>query len=366
MTRVAILLGGKSSEHEISLISAMNINAALDRSRYESMLIGISKEGKWYLQDEAAFMAQEMNPKTVKLVSFDRPIALLPGSDAPHLLDLSTGQPLPEPDVVFGILHGTNGEDGTMQGLLHHLNLPFVGPDVTGSAVAMDKDMAKRLLTEAGIPNSKFLVFQKHERRMINWREVISKLELPLFIKPARQGSSVGVSKVTDEASFEAAIDNAFKFDTKLLIEQGVKGREIECAVLDNSAKLASKIGEVVPPEGGFYDYEAKYIDADGAKLYLPAPDMHENTVQYVQYMAKRACEVLGCDGLTRVDFFLQEDGSLIVNELNTLPGFTKISMFPSLWGISGIPYHVLIHQLLQLAIERKAEQDRLSTVKEF
>lgn len=366
LTRVAILLGGKSSEHEISLISAMNITAALDRTRYEPMLIGIAKDGRWYLQDEALFMAQEMNPKTVKLASFDRPIGLNPGSDAPHLLDLSTGKPLPEPQVVFGILHGTNGEDGSMQGLLHQLNLPFVGPDVAGSAVAMDKDMAKRLMNEAGIPNAKFMVFHKHQRDSISWQEVSSNLTLPMFVKPARQGSSVGVSKVKDEASFWNAIDEAFKFDTKLLIEQGVVGREIECAVLGNAEMAGSAIGEVVPPEGGFYDYDAKYIDADGAKLYLPAPNMDEETIQRVQALAIKTCKALECQGLTRVDFFLQPDGKLLVNELNTLPGFTKISMYPSLWRLSGIPYPELIHQLLQLAISRKKEQDALSTVKVF
>jgi D-alanine-D-alanine ligase len=366
LTRVAILMGGKSSEHEISLISAMNITAALDRNRYEPVLFGISKDGRWFLQDEQAFMAQEMNPKTVRLVSFDKPVGLVPGAQPPHFMDLKTGEMLPEPAVVFGILHGTNGEDGTMQGLLHQINLPFVGPDVAGSAVAMDKDLAKRLLNEAGIPNAPFVVYQKHERSSISWSEVTSKLQLPLFVKPARQGSSVGVSKVKGENDFFNAIDEAFRYDTKILIEQGVVGREIECAVLGNAEMAGSAIGEVVPPEGGFYDYEAKYIDADGAKLYLPAPGLDDSTIQRVQKMAVKACQALACEGLTRVDFFLQPDGQLLVNELNTLPGFTKISMYPSLWRLSGIAYPDLIHQLLQLAIARKAEQDALSTQKEF
>ena len=365
-TRVAILLGGKSSEHEISLISAMNITAAIDRSRYTPMLIGIAKDGRWYLQDEATFMAQEMNPKTVKLLNFDHPLSIIPGASGPHIHDLATGQAIPEPDVVFGILHGTNGEDGTMQGLLQHLNLPYVGPDVAGSAVAMDKDIAKRLLTEAGIPNAKFMVFHKHEREQIRYADVVANLQLPIFVKPARQGSSVGVSKVKDEASFDQAVDHAFAFDTKIVVEQGVVGREIECAVLGNEFQKGSAIGEVVPPEGGFYDYDAKYIDADGAKLYLPAPNMDEATVELVQAFAVLTCRVLGCEGLSRVDFFLQPDGQLLVNEVNTLPGFTKISMYPSLWRLSGIAYPDLIHALLQHAIARKLRQDALSTEKVF
>jgi D-alanine-D-alanine ligase len=299
-------------------------------------------------------------------MSFDHPLSVIPGEAGPHIHDLATGQPVSEPDVVFGILHGTNGEDGTMQGLLQHLNLPYVGPDVAGSAVAMDKDMAKRLLSEAGIPNAKFCVVHKHARAAVRWAEVQAQLKLPIFVKPARQGSSVGVSKVTDEASFYRALDHAFEFDTKVVIEQGVVGREIECAVLGNESPQGSAIGEVVPPEGGFYDYDAKYIDADGAKLYLPAPNMDTATVERVQLLAARTCQVLGCEGLSRVDFFLQPDGELLVNEVNTLPGFTKISMYPSLWRLSGIAYPDLIHQLLQLAISRKQRQDALSTMKVF
>lgn len=366
ITRVAILFGGKSAEHEISLISAMNIIAALDRSRYTPILIGIAKDGRWYLQDEPVFMAQEMNPKTVRLVNTDRPLAVVPGDQGPHIYDLAFSLPVVEPDVVFGILHGPYGEDGTMQGLLQHLDLPFVGPDVAGSAVAMDKDIAKRLMTEAGIPNAKFLVYQKHERGQIDYAAVTAQLQLPIFVKPARLGSSVGVSRVTDAASFERAVDAAFEYDTKILLEQGVVGREIECAVLGNENPKGSVIGEVVPAAGGFYDYDAKYIDADGAKLYLPAPNMDDATIARVQALAVKTYEVLCCEGLSRVDFFLQPDGQLLVNEVNTLPGFTSISMYPSLWGLSGIAYGELIHQLLQLAIARKAAQRALKTAKEF
>lgn len=365
ITRVAILFGGKSAEHEISLISAMNIITALDRSRYTPLLIGVAKDGRWYLQDEELFMAQDMDPKTVHLVNHDRPLAVVPGEAKPHIYDLTSGQAIAEPDVVFGILHGPYGEDGTIQGLFQHLDWAYVGPDVTGSAVAMDKDVAKRLLNEAGIPNAKFVVYHKHQRHNISFQEVNAQLQLPLFVKPARLGSSVGISKVKSAAEFDAAVDFAFEYDTKIVIEQGVVGREIECAVLGNADPQGSAIGEVVPPNG-FYDYEAKYIDADGAKLFLPAPDMDPETIARVQALAVKTYQVLGCEGLSRVDFFLLPTGELYVNEVNTLPGFTRISMYPSLWGLSGIAYPELIHQLLQLALERQAAHRSLKTVKDF
>ena len=358
MKTIAIMMGGKSAEHEISLISAMNILGALDRSRYEPLLIGVTREGAWTLVDEAEFTAQEADPKTVRLPN-GPPIGVVPGMAAPHLINLLTREPLPEPAAAFAILHGTMGEDGTMQGLLRHLNIPFVGPDVTGSAVAMDKDVAKRLFNEAGIPNSPFLTFRAYERGEIKYADVVARLELPLFVKPAKLGSSVGISKVNGPEEFEAAVDLAFQFDRKILIEQGIVGREIECAVLGNDHPRASIIGEIVPPDG-FYDYESKYIDEDGAKLLLPAPNMDAETVQRVQEMSVKAYKALELEGLSRVDWFLQEDGGLVLNEINTLPGFTKISMYPSLWGLTGIPYTDLISNLIGCAIARKEAEDEL------
>jgi D-alanine-D-alanine ligase len=359
--RAAIMCGGKSAEHEISLISAMNIIKALDRDKYVPLLIGIDKTGAWYLQEEEAFLAQDPDPRTVALQDRSRPLAVVPGQSGPHLLDIKSGDSLPEPEVAFAILHGPNGEDGTMQGLLRHLNWAFVGPDVLGSAVAMDKDVAKRLMTQAGIPNSPFLVFRKHERASISYADVREHLELPLFVKPANLGSSVGISKVDSEAEFDRAIDLAFEFDLKIVVEQGIVGREIECAVLGNHAPKGSLIGEIVPADG-FYDYEAKYIDDKGAALLLPAPDMDEATVARVQELAVKTYQVLECRGLSRVDFFLTPEGDLLVNEVNTLPGFTNISMYPSLWGLSGIDYPHLIDRLLSLAIEHKGAERALKT----
>jgi D-alanine-D-alanine ligase len=361
---VAIMFGGKSAEHEISLISAMNIIKALDRNKYDALLIGVDKQGMWQLQDEAMFLSQDPNPMTVRLTSNNRPIGVVPGKIGPHLLDLMRGEALPEPDVVFGILHGPYGEDGTMQGLLQQLDLPYVGPGVAGSAVAMDKDLAKRLLNEAGIPNAPFAVFRVEDRAKAT-QEAVAHLSLPWFVKPARLGSSVGVSRVTKPDDLAKAVDLAFDFDTKILIEQGIVGREIECAVLGNAHPQGSVLGEVIPPNG-FYDYEAKYIDANGAKLMLPAPNIHPDTVERVKALAVKTFQVLECEGLSRVDFFLTAEDELLVNEVNTLPGFTNISMYPSLWKLSGIPYPALIDQLLSLAIARKEQERALKTEMTF
>lgn len=361
MKIIAILCGGKSAEHEISLISAMNILRALDRNLFQPLVIGIDRKSCWYLQDEVKFLNQEANPKTVALTDFSNPIGVVPGERPPHLINLSNGSPLPEPAAVIGILHGPNGEDGRMQGFLRQLNLPFMGPDVLGSAVAMDKDVAKRLLNEAGIPNAPFRAFREAERDQINFQEIAQALQLPLFIKPACMGSSVGISKVTKEEEFEAAIDLAFQFDRKILIEQGIKGREIECAVLGNRFPKGSPIGEIVPVDG-FYDYEAKYIDDDGAALLIPAPHMSEVLIQKVKDLAVKTFKVLECEGLSRVDFFLTEDDQLYINEVNTLPGFTNISMYPSLWNEGGIAYGDLITQLIELALERKGLEAKLKT----
>lgn len=361
MKTIAILCGGKSAEHEISLISSMNILRALDRNRYVPMLIGIDKGGHWFLQNEARFLDQAADPKTVALKDFDQPLAVVPGDTAPHLLNLKDCVQLPEPEAVFAILHGPNGEDGTIQGLFRQLNWPFVGPDVLGSAAAMDKDVAKRLMSEAGIPNAPFKVFRYWEKDSIDFDTLRADLELPFFVKPACMGSSVGITKVEQAEELDEAVALAFRFDRKILIEQGIKGREIECAVLGNAQVKGSPIGEIVPQED-FYDYESKYIDAEGAKLLLPAPDMDEDLIARIQALAVKTFQLLECEGLSRVDFFLTEDQELYINEVNTLPGFTSISMYPSLMGLAGIAYQDLITQLIELAIERHTARSALAS----
>ena len=356
--RVGILFGGKSAEHEISLLSAKNVIDALDKNKYEPVLIGIDKTGRWLMGEPSQFLLNSSNPKLIALNKANsESVALAPQSEG-KLTSLNSGHLDQSVDVVFPILHGPFGEDGTIQGLLKLANVPFVGAGVLGSAVGMDKDVMKRLLREAGIPVPKFLVFRSGKH--IDFEGVTRELGLPIFVKPANLGSSVGISKVKDKAGFEQAVTNAFRYDNKILVEEAIQGREIECAVLGNDDPIASVPGEIIPTHE-FYDYEAKYIDEHGAKLEAPAK-LDASTVKRVQELAVRVFKTLNCEGMGRVDFFLKADGTLLVNEINTIPGFTKISMYPRLWALSGIPYTGLIDRLIQLAVERFELEQLLST----
>jgi len=260
-------------------------------------------------------------------------------------------------DVVFPILHGPLGEDGAVQGLLKLANVPFVGAGVLGSAVGMDKDVMKRLLRDAGIPVPKFLVFGRGQKP--DYAAVTKALGSPVFVKPANLGSSVGISKAKDAAGFDKAVALAFRYDTKVIVEENIQAREIECAVLGNEAPKASIAGEIIPTHE-FYSYEAKYLDEDGARLEIPAK-LDAATLQRVQALAVHTFKVLACEGMGRVDFFLTPDGQLYVNEINTIPGFTKISMYPKLWEASGIGYTQLISRLIELAMERFQHEQTLS-----
>jgi D-alanine-D-alanine ligase len=263
-------------------------------------------------------------------------------------------------DVVFPILHGTFGEDGTVQGLLKLAGIPFVGAGVLGSAVGMDKDVMKRLLRDAGIPIADFIVYIRSQHKKIDFAAVKSRLGMPVFVKPANLGSSVGVSKADGETDFGIAVGDAFKYDNKIIIEETIAGREIECSVLGNDEPIASLPGEVIA-ERGFYSYEAKYIDDTGAELRIPV-DLPENTVKQIQTTAVKAYQALCCEGMARVDLFLKDDNEIVINEINTIPGFTNISMYPKLWEVSGIPYSELIDRLIQLAIDRFESEKRLET----
>ncbi|MDL4841092.1 D-alanine--D-alanine ligase [Aquibacillus rhizosphaerae] len=349
--KVGIIFGGKSAEHEVSLQSAKNIVDAIDKDKYDVVLLGIDKDGKWHLNDQSSYLLNEENPKLIQLNKTNKGVAIVPGEVTDQLVNLSGSEALGQLDVVFPILHGTLGEDGSIQGMLRLANLPFVGTGVLGSAVSMDKDIAKRLLKEAGISVAKSVTLTKNKRDQINYEEVKTKLGLPMFIKPANQGSSVGVSKVRNEQEFNAGINDAFLYDHKLLIEETVIGREVECAVLGNENPIASLPGEILP-QTDFYSYESKYIDEKGADLAIPA-DLTDELTKKVQEAAVEVFQSLNCEGLARVDFFLKDDGELVVNEVNTLPGFTRISMYPKLWDISGISYPELINKLIELAIER-------------
>lgn len=356
--RVGILFGGKSAEHEVSLQSAKNVADAIDRSKYDVSLIGIDKTGRWLLPNQSRFLLNDGDPKRITLNREDEQgVALVPQSGG-ELTNLSDDNARAGVDVVFPILHGPFGEDGTVQGLLKLAGVPFVGASVLGSAVGMDKDVMKRLLRDAGIRTGRFLAFKRHED--IDFERVSSEFGLPLFVKPANLGSSVGVSKVKNREDFDTAIAEAFSYDTKILIEEFVEGREIECAVLGNEKPAASVVGEVIPAHE-FYSYEAKYLDEHGAGLEVPA-DIPPETSERVRELAIKAFRTLSCEGLGRVDFFLKKDGTLFVNEINTIPGFTKISMYPRLWEASGISYRELIDRLITLAFERFEREQKLKS----
>jgi D-alanine-D-alanine ligase len=312
------------------------------------------------LEDKESLSLKASSTKLLSLKSADNTMAVIPNSKDKQLVyvgGIKKEEPL---DVVFPILHGPFGEDGTVQGLLKIMGVPFVGPSVLASAIGMDKEVAKRLWRDAGIPVAKFLVFYSYEEHKISFSKVKRELGLPLFVKPSNLGSSVGVSKVHNKKEFKLAIREAFKYDVKILIEESVKGREIECSVLGNEDPIASIPGEVIPLDE-FYSYEAKYIDENGAVLDIPAKlsKKKENTIRK---LAVKAFKTICCEGMARIDFFLTDKGRVIINELNTIPGFTNISMYPKLWEISGITYSKLIDILINLAISRHKKEKKLKT----
>jgi len=364
-TRVAVLLGGKSAEHEVSLQSAKNVIEAVDRTRYEPVPIGIDKEGGWHLCDPSGYLDHADDPKRIRLRlhTGDR-LALVPGRPGHPFVRLSTRDSIGTVDVVFPVLHGPLGEDGTVQGLLEMADVAYVGAGVLGSSVGMDKAVMKRLLMDAGIPVARYRTAAWHEKDRLDFDEIRGELGLPLFVKPANLGSSVGVSKVDDRAGFERAVDDAFRFDNRILVEESIQGREIECSVLGNEAPEASVAGEILPRHE-FYSYEAKYIDENGAGLVIPA-DIPPQALDLVQRRAIEAFRALWCEGMARVDCFLQENGEVVINEINTIPGFTRISMYPKLWDATGLPYPELIHRLIRLAMERHEREKALETSYSF
>lgn len=373
--RVAVLFGGRSAEHEISLLSARFVVEALDRDRFEPVLIGIDKSGRWLLQEEALLLSAARDPRLARLNEAMPEVALdvHPGASGEATLTAPGGGGARSTiDVVFPVLHGPMGEDGCVQGLLELAGVPYVGSGVLGSAVGMDKDVMKRLLREAEIPIVPHVTVRRAawDRDRGACLEQIAALSAteggrfgPIFVKPANLGSSVGVRRVTAREELEAAVEHAFEFDLKVVCEQGIEGvREIECAVLGDDDPIASQPGEIVVGHAdGFYSYAAKYIDADGATIRIPA-DLTPAEQNAVQLLALRTFRALEASGLARVDLFLSPDRKLYVNEINTLPGFTAISMYPKLWEASGIPPRELVTRLITLALERGEKKARLRT----
>jgi D-alanine-D-alanine ligase len=355
---VAIVFGGQSSEHEVSLQSARNVINAIDRESYELTLIGIDKLGRWLRFEESDYLLNAGDPARISLSTSGKPLALVPGSGDAQFVEVDSGNRLARIDVVFPLIHGAYGEDGSLQGLLRLLAIPFVGPDVLASAACMDKDVTKRLLRDAGIDVAPFVVLTRGQTAAFG--DLARQLGLPMFVKPASQGSSVGVSKVNDEAGLVAALALAFEYDHKVLVEQGIVGREVECAVLGNREPQVSVCGEVVANDE-FYAYDTKYLNDGQARIAIPA-ELDSDLSKQVRDVALKAYQVLGCAGLSRVDFFVTEARDIIINEINTIPGFTSISMYPKLWQASGVSYPDLIDRLINLALERADESRLLKT----
>ena len=356
--RIGIICGGQSAEHNISLRSAHAVATAL-AGNHEIELIYIGRDGIWQTGDVHRFIAAEPGTPPALPTS--------PGPAAqtviPHGKDLAAAVRMADLEVVFPVLHGPFGEDGTIQGLLELAGVPYVGAGVLGSAVAMDKDVTKRLLRDAGIASARFTVVREAPAAAASAR-ICADLGLPLFVKPANLGSSVGVHRVSRADQLSAAVADALRHDRKALIEEAVEGRELEVSVLGNDRRVASVAGEIVTGDGHpFYDYAAKYLDDDGARLLIPAPLTGSQQTRAAD-LACRACAALEVHGMARVDFFLRSaggdpDGELLVSEINTIPGFTAISMYAKLWQASGLPFRKLLRRLLDLALERHRTRPR-------
>jgi D-alanine-D-alanine ligase len=372
-TRVIILFGGRSAEHEISILSARNVLGALDRERFEPVLVGIDRAGRWHLESERTLAAATGDPRALALdpaaptVSIEQGlVGASPQSDGAG----SAGRADDDSDdvVVFPVLHGTFGEDGTVQGLLELGDVAYVGAGVLGSAIGMDKDVAKRLLRDAGIPVVDFTVVTAaaFARDPAAALADTARLGWPLFVKPVNAGSSVGVSRVNGPEGLAPAVRAALAFDRKVLIERAIDAREIECAVLGNDDPVASIPGEIlVHHKDGFYSYDAKYVDPSGASWKIPA-DLPAATAARVQTLAVETFRTLELAGLARVDFFLSRgDGALYVNEVNTLPGFTAISMYPKMWEASGLSQKALLTRLVELAQQRWRARRTIHTGKD-
>lgn len=341
--KVGVLYGGKSAEHDVSIKSATNIVNAMDRNKYDIQLIKISKDGIWYWQKNAE------TPTTETAAENDEVILSNKGLDAGELVKIGNKLDIKSLDVIFPIIHGTYGEDGSLQGFLEMLDLPYVGPGILGSSVGMDKDLSKRLLIEAGIKVANSMTLYKWNAEQPTYEEVTKRLGTPVFMKPCNAGSSVGVSKIKNAEDYAEGLVEAFRYDTKILIEEFIDGREIECAVLGNEYPKASILGEIMPTKE-FYSYDAKYNDAT-SRTEMPA-NIPEELSNEIRAAAIKIFQVLSCEGMSRVDFFLRGD-EYFLNEINTIPGFTNISMYPQLWEATGLPQTELMDELINLAISR-------------
>jgi len=365
--RIGLVFGGRSGEHEVSLASAESVMANMDRDKYEIVPIGITKEGSWLLGTEPRTLrAAEQNATHDAGLEEPTAVTLTGDPRLRRLIPVENGQELGNRgvlDVIFPVLHGTYGEDGALQGLLEMANVPYIGCGVLGSALGMDKEKMKLVFQAVGLPVAEYLVYRRNQ-----WERstefildaVEQRLGFPCFVKPVNLGSSVGVNKAHDRNELEHAINVAADYDRKIIIERGINCREVECGVLGNDEPIASVVGEIIS-SNEFYDYRAKYIDGKSQAV-IPA-DIPQETAEEVRRQAVQAFLALDLSGLARVDFFLEkETGQVYINEVNTLPGFTTISMYPKLWEASGLPYAQLMDRLIELAIERHTDRQRNRT----
>lgn len=374
--RVMVIFGGQSSEHEVSRVSAESVIGNIDRDKFDVVMVGITKDGKWLSYDgpvdklgsgewQAIAEAKEGGRKQSHIGSSvlkDNPLQITSyDNSARSMIQYAgAGENDRQVDVIFPVLHGCNGEDGTIQGLFELAGVPYVGCGVLGSALGMDKAYSKIIFEREGIPQGEYLVFSRKQIQCdaeALAKQVEDKLTYPCFVKPSNAGSSVGVGKAHDRQELIEALYFAAKYDRRVLVEEFIYGREVECAILGNDEPIASTVGEVVP-SNEFYDYKAKYTD-NNSKIIIPAA-LPEETIEEIRKYAVRAFRSLDCSGLSRVDFFVHKGtGKVYINEINTLPGFTSISMYPKLWETSGIPYGELIERLINLAVERFEDNQR-------
>ena len=356
----------------MSIVSAFSVSKALDKNKYEVVLLGIDKSGRWLLPEQSRLTLegpQSKDPWKYSLSGHNETVAFVPYEGDSAVVAVGKNSPqaalLGPVDVVLPILHGTYGEDGTVQGLLELANVPFVGAGVLGSAIGMDKDVAKRLLAAGGIPVVPWLTVRRSEFETnpgVVLDAAESKFGYPYFVKPANMGSSVGVHKVKSRKTAQADLKDTFQYDTKTLIEKAIPARELEVSVLGNAEPRASVVGEIIPSHE-FYSYEAKYVDQHGADLMIPAPGLSDAQTKTIQTYATRAFQAIECRGMARVDFFMDKTtGEIYLNELNTIPGFTSISMYPKLWEATGLKYADLLDELIRLALESHMERSSLKT----
>ncbi len=346
--KVAILYGGRSVEHGVSVNSAKNIFEFIDKEQFEPLAIGISKNGQWFLTKSVD-----------KDIEQGQALGLILDPDKQGFILLASSDRI-KVDIIIPVLHGTDGEDGSIQGLIKSLNIPMVGTGVLGSAISMNKIVAKRLLKDAGIPVTKFVAFHFSDNKKIKFDTIQKQVGLPFIVKSASLGSSVGVTKVSKKSDFKKAIEEAFRYDHEVIIEEFIVGREIECAILGNTPAEASNPGEIViSKEYEFYTFDAKYVDEKAVEIKVPA-ELSKDVVKKIREVSLQAFVALHCEDFSRVDLFLTKKGKVYVNEINTIPGFTNSSMYPMMWKERGISFTDLITKLISLAYERHNANKRL------